>query len=171
MHQRQRVGLDEGAVLDGVDAGGDGHLRRGVAVAVRGDLAPPVMRLLDDGVHLVLRELGRVDGIGEGEDAARGHEFDDVGAVLDLVAHRGAALVGAVADAVQRPLLRHAARGRNRIAVAVAASGADGVNGHEHARPRHEAGVDGIAQADVDVVARADVAHGREARIEGLLRI
>jgi len=130
-----------------------------------------VVRFLGDGVHLLLRQLGRVDRIGQREHAARGHEFDDVGAVLDLVAHRGAALVGAVADAVDRPALRHAARGRDRVAVAVSAGGADGVDGGEDARPRRQPGVDGVAQADVDVVLGADVPHRGEAGLEGLLRV
>ena len=45
----------------------------------------------------------------------------------------------------------------------MAAAGADGVAGDEHARPRHAAGVDGVAQADVDEVIAAEVAHEGEA--------
>ena len=48
-----------------VDAGHHRHLRRGVAVAVRGHFAAPVVRLFDDGVHLILGQLRRIDRIGE----------------------------------------------------------------------------------------------------------
>ncbi len=49
--------------------------------------------------------------------------------------------------------------------VAVAAARAEGVHRDQHARAGDDAGVDGVAQADVDVVARADVAHGGEPAI------
>ena len=48
-------------------------------------------------------------------------------------------------------------------AVAVAAARAEGVDGDQHARAGDDAVGDGVAQPDVDVVARAHVAHGGEA--------
>ena len=60
-------------MLDGVHAGGDRHPRRRVAVAVRRHLASPGVGLGDDGVHLRLGQLGRVDRVGEREHAARRH--------------------------------------------------------------------------------------------------
>jgi hypothetical protein len=129
------------------------------------------MCFFDDGVHLVLRELRGVDGIGEREHAARGHRFDDVGAELDLVAHGGAAFVGAVADSIDRSALGDADRGWNGVGVAMSAGGTDRMNSHEHARSGDVAGGDGVAQADVDVVARAEVAHRGHSGVDGLARV
>src|SRR5207244_2655629 len=47
--------------------------------------------------------------------------------------------------------------------VAVAAGGADGVAGDEHARPDDDAAVDGVAQRRRHEVAAAEIAHRREA--------
>ena len=43
------------------------------------------------------------------------------------------------------------------------AGNADGGPGHEHARADHFALIDGIAQGDVAIAFRADIAHRREA--------
>ena len=152
-------------MLDGVDAGLDGEFGRRVAVAVRRRLASPGVGLLHDGVHLRLRQLRVVHRIAQGEHAARGHELDDGGAVLDLPAHRLAALVGAVADAALDALGGHAV-GRKRIGVRVTAARADGVEGKDHPRPGHGAALDGVVQAEVDELGGAQVADGGEARVE-----
>ena len=100
LHFRQRVVLQKAAVLDRVDPGGDGHLGGAVAVAVRRDLAAPVVRLGDDGIHFFLGQLRIVHRIRQRQHAARGHELDHVGAELDLIAHGGAAFFGTVAHAL-----------------------------------------------------------------------
>ncbi len=64
-HHRERLGLHERSMFDRIDAGLNRHARGGVAVTVRRDLASPVMRFLHDRVHFVLRELRRIDRIGE----------------------------------------------------------------------------------------------------------
>ena len=157
-------------MLDRIDPGGDRHLAGGVAVAVGRRLATPVVRFVDDSVDLGLGHLRRIDGVRQGEYAARRHQLDHVGAVLDLEAHRRAALLGAVADAVDRPLLRHAS-GRERRPVPVAAGRSEGVHRGEHARTGDQPLVDRVAQADVDVVVGAEVAHGGEAGLERLFRV
>ena len=91
--------------------------------------------------------------------------LDDVGAVLHLVAHGGAALVGAVADAFGHAGRAHDVEGKG-IAVGVTTGGADGVIGREDARPHGDARADGVAQADVQVLARAEVTDGGEAGVE-----
>ena len=53
--------VDEGAVLDGVDAGAHRALGGLGAVRVRGRLAAERVRLVDQRVELGLRELRRVD--------------------------------------------------------------------------------------------------------------
>ena len=83
------------------------------------------------------------------EDAARGHELDHPRAILELPAHRRAALLRAVADAALHTGRRNAIR-RKGIEIGMAAAGADGVDGVDHARPGHRAALDGVAQADVE---------------------
>ena len=56
--------------------------------------------------------------------------------------------------------------GREGVVVEVPAGRADAVHRGEHARALGDAGVDGVAQADVDEVVRADVAHRGEAGFE-----
>ena len=53
--------------------------------------------------------------------------------------------------------------------VAMTSAGTQRVNGDEHTWPGNEAGADGVAQTDVDVVARADVADRRKTRHERTL--
>src|SRR5438552_3468271 len=72
-----------------------------------------------------------------------------------------AALLGAAADALDRPERVHAL-GREGVPVRVAARGADDVTGGQHARPFGDPGVDRVAQPDVDEVVGAHVAHGSE---------
>ena len=146
-------------------------MRGDVAVAMRSHLAAPVMRFLDDGVHLLLRKLRRVDRIGQRQNAPGGHEFDEIRSVFDLIAHRGAALTRAIADSLTWPELLNSPRRRDRRSIAVTTGRADGVGGHQHPRTDHPTVVDGVAQTDIDVIARADVAHGGEACFEGLPRI
>jgi hypothetical protein len=135
-------------------------------MAVGGDLAVPGVRLGDDGVHLLLGQLGDVHRIGQGEHAARGHELDEVGAILDLIAHRRAAFRRAVADPLDGAGRLDAVRREGGL-VGVPARRADGVVGDQHARPFRDPGVDGVAQAERHVVDRADVAHGGEAGLQG----
>jgi hypothetical protein len=88
-------------VLDAVDAGLDGGADAVVAVGVGGDLEPGPMGLVGDGDQLLGGVLLRTGRARVGHDAAGRAHLDELGAVLDLVAH-GLAHLG---DAVGDPLL------------------------------------------------------------------
>src|SRR5207248_2130643 len=83
------------------------------------------------------------------QHAAAGGELDDIRTPFHLVARGLAALLGAAADALDRPERVHAL-GREGVPVRVAARGADDVTGGQHARPFGDPGVDRVAQPDVD---------------------
>ena len=87
-------------MLDRVDAGADRDLRPFGAMGMSGRLLAQPVGFVDDGVHLLLRDLRRVHLVGEGEHAAGGADLDDVGAVLDLEAYGVAELVRAARNAV-----------------------------------------------------------------------
>ena len=88
LHEREGFLAQERAVLDRIDPGQDRVARRPVSVAVGGDLLPQAMGLVDQGRHLLGRQLRRIDLVRQREDAAGGAELDHVGAVLHLEPHR-----------------------------------------------------------------------------------
>ena len=133
---------------------------------MRGDGEAPLVRLVDDGLHLLEAHL-LLAGLGiPREHAAGGADLDHPRAVLAQLAHALAALLGAVG--VVLAALRH--RRREVGAVAVAAGGAEGVGGRQDARPRHLALVDGLAKTDVVPRIGAEVADGGEPGLERLRR-
>src|ERR1035437_495742 len=167
-HHVEGLVVEEAAMLDGIDAGADGDFGAARSVGVGGSFAAQGVRFGDDGVEFGLGELGGIDVVGEGEDAAGGAGLDDVGAVLDVVAHGLAGLVRATDDAVgDAGFAAEDVRGEAGGGVAMPAGGAEGVDGDQHARAGNLAGVDGVAQADIDVIAGPHVAHGGEAGHQG----
>ena len=89
--------------------------------------------------------------------AAGGEDLDDVGAGPELLAHGLAHLVGPVGLAAdQLP--------------AVAARDADALARAQHARPGNGPAADGVAHAQLGVVAPAQVAHGGDAGLDRLPR-
>src|SRR5262249_35010438 len=83
-----------------------------------------------------------------------------------------ASLVGAVDDAFAGTgFLAEQVSAVSVGAVAVPTGSADGVNGDKHTRTGHFAIANGIAQADIDVVARADVSDGGDAGHQGDLGV
>ena len=135
-----------------------------------GDSLPEAVRLVDDRVKLRGGELGRVNRIGEREHAAGRHHLDHVGAIFHLRADGGAALVGAVADPFQHAGGLHPID-RKRITIRMAPGSPDAVDGGEDARPRDEPFRDRVAEPDVELVRGAEIADGREARVEELARV
>src|SRR5206468_3813205 len=98
-----------------------------------------------------------------GEHTGGRHDFDPVGAVLDLEADQLADLVRAVGDAgeaVKLEVWREAGE------VVVPAGGPHSERRDQHARSHHVTPVDRVAQGDVDELTRSDVAHCGEARFE-----
>ena len=96
------------------------------------------------------------------QHSARGADFDQVGAVLDVLAH----LVLDRLDAIGHAFALRVVLKRQQIVVAVSARNAQGRPADQHARSRHVAGVNGIAQGNVGKAARAHVADGRKTGFE-----
>ena len=86
-------------MLDGVDAGADGGLDAGRAVGVGGDLHARHVRLVGDGLHLLVGQLLWPGLVAAREDAAGRADLDHLRAVLALAAHLLRPLLGAVDDA------------------------------------------------------------------------
>jgi len=102
-------------------------------------------RRLDAGAQLLLGELFAPGLDGRGEHAAGGHQLDDVGAGLDLLAGGPAHLVGTIGLASELP--------------SVPARHADQFSTHEHPRPGDQSGLNRLLQTKVDPVPAAHVAH------------
>ena len=97
--QSDALVVDQRRVFDGVDAGLDGPLDGLGAVGVGGDLASGLVRSVGGNFEFFQRVLGRARLIALGENSSRGHDLDDIDAVLDLLADGLADLVGTVGDA------------------------------------------------------------------------
>jgi hypothetical protein len=163
LHHPERLLVEERAVLDRVDPGADRGLRALEPVRMRRRLLAQAMGLVDDRVHLGLRDLGRVDLVLQGEHPTRRHHLDDVGAVLHVEAHRVPERIGPGRDPVRDSGLLPEAQVRKAVRVGVAAARPERVGRDEHARPGHRAGGDRVPEAHVDEVVGAEVADGREA--------
>src|SRR6267142_6370065 len=151
--------VDQAGMFDGVDAGADGVLDGLRAVGVRGDLATELVGFFGDGLHFFECVLGCAGLIAFTEDAAGGADLDDIGAVLGGFPDFGASGPGAIGNAFRLVVIF----GREQIVVALAARDAKRRAGSAHSRTFDVAGVDGVAECDVRVTARADVSNGGEA--------
>ena len=92
------------------------------------------------------------------KDSARGADLDEISAVLDGFADLVARGPGAVGYAFRFVVKFR----RKQIVIAVSASNAKRRPGNAHARTVDVARVNAIAQSDIGVTARADVADGGE---------
>ena len=125
-------------MLDGVDAGLGGPENALRAVGVRGHLAAQPVGVGDDGLHLFERVLRGLGIVALGEHAAGGADLDEVGAVLDVLAH----LVLHGGDAVGHAVAHRVIADGQQVVVAVAAGDADERAADLHVRPGNLAGVD-----------------------------
>ena len=172
-HRRDRVVVDEEAVLDAVDAGGDGVADRVGTVGVGRDAQSATVCLVDDRPQFLVRIVLRAGWSGHRHHPARAAHLDQFGAVLDLVAHRFADFVDPVRDAFLDGQVQHVGcEGREHRRVQVPSGGSDGVTGGHHPRPLDPACVDRPAERNVEQVAagldeQAQVAHGGEPRPQG----
>ena len=157
-------------MLDRIDPRSDGDLGRLVAVAVRGGLLFPQVRLVDDRRRFVGSQLGHVDRIAERKHAARDHELDHVGAVLELPADRVAALVGPGADARLDAEGREVKRRGGRL-ICVAAARPDRVFRDQHPRTLGETELDAALQAEVRQVGGGQVSHRRDSAQQRAARV
>ena len=64
LHQLERIGFQERAVLDRIDAGIDRFLRRRVTMAMDRDFLSQPMRFIDQRRHFRRIELRHIDFIG-----------------------------------------------------------------------------------------------------------
>ncbi len=171
-HRGDRLVIDEKAVLDAVDPGGDSVLDRVGAVGVGGDAQPAAVRLVDDRAQLLVRIVLCAWRTRQRHHSARAADLDQLGAVFDLVAHRLANLVDSVGDAFFNRQFQHVRceRGEHRR-VKMPAGRRNGVPGRHYPRPLDPARVDGPAQRDVEQITpgfdeQAEVAHRGETGAE-----
>ena len=164
-HEALIVG--EGAVLDRIDAGLERRIDAVDAMGVGGDAAAEGVSGLDDGAHLVRHHLPVEAARYVRKDAAGGGELDHLGAGRNLLAHRPAAIVGAVAG-VGRAL----AGDLGEVAVeavdaAMAAGDRDAAAGRDDGRAGELAGIDRVAQRGDGARLAAEVADRGEAGEQG----
>ena len=149
-------------MVDGPDPGPDRGVDPLGGMSVRRDLTTPARgfgdRRLDLGVGVLLCRGG--DSLREHRSG--GEDLDEVGAVLEVRAHRFDDLVGSVGEVAHD---RHVDVDRELPRVSRASRRSDVVPRDHHARSRDHSGIDGVSERDVDVgPGRAHVAAGREAR-------
>src|SRR5205085_11227438 len=123
------------------------------ALGVAGAAFAEAVAFGDAGRHLLGR-IVRILGIDARRHHAAGrHDLDQVGAGVDLLAHRLHHLVRPVGDAAG--------------AIAVAAGHADHAPRAAHGRSEEAALVVGVADRELDVVLAAAVAHRGDAAFQG----
>jgi hypothetical protein len=147
LHGGDVVGVDVGAVLDGVDArlGGKEDALR--AMRVRGHLAAQAVRIGHHGLQFLEAVLAGLRIVALGQHAAGGAHLDQIGAVLDVLAHVLLHGGDAVGDAFGGGMVF----GRQEVVVAVAAGDAERRSAHLHVRTRNVARVDVVAQSYIGV--------------------
>ena len=153
-------------MLDRIDAGDHGTTDRLGAVGMGGHAEAVVVRSGDHGLDLGDRHLRVVRAAAFVEDAARGHDLDQVGAVLVVLAHRLPGIGRRIDDAVLRAGVALQVPAEAIARIGVPAGRADRLARAEDARARHHAAVDRVAQGDRGIFAVAEIAHGGEAGLE-----
>jgi hypothetical protein len=133
-------------VLDAVHPGGERVADRAQRMCVDGDGQPEAVGLGDGGGQLLAGELGFVHQRRRGRPAAAGHDLHDVAAAVGPLAHRGA----------QRRDARDGAAEHRAVAV-------DGGDGRARGKDRGQHAGLLVAQPQGEVVAVAEIAHGRHA--------
>ena len=151
-------------VFQAVEAGPECVLDPLGRAAMAGDLAVVVVRLGDDGRHLLEGHAERVmvGGVGRG-GVAGGVGLDPFDAVLDQLAHGPAALVGAVD---QEDQAFHAELEVVGVPVHQSAGATDLAAAGGQARAGDQVFLDRLLEPDVDVVQAAAAAGGRVAAFE-----
>ena len=148
--------VDQAGMLDGVDASVDGVLDGLCAVGVGGDFAAEFVGFGGDGLKFFEGILRRAREIALAENPSGRANLDDVGSVLDDVAHFGAGSPGTIGNAEFFVVIFIG----KQIVVAVAAGDAERRARGAHARAFDVAIVDGVAESDVGETSCADVADG-----------
>ncbi len=163
-HQADAFFIKQAAVLDGVHAGAHGPFDPLGAMSVRCHTAAPHVGFVDQRLHLLQRILRCAHRPLFRQNPGGGDHLDHICSVLDVEPHLLADLIDAVGDAGEVVELQ--IRGEPGY-VGVAAGRADGQTGHLQSRANDLAGIDGLAQGDVDEFDGADVAAGGETGHQG----
>ena len=134
-------------MLDGIDAGAERNLVACGRHRVRGDLAPRTMRLIDDRLHLVEREVRQTAdrSLRRAVVAAVGVDLDPVRAVRDLVPDR---LPASFRSITHLNALRHVQFPRV-AGETVRASRRERFGRHEESRSLNDALVDRALEVDI----------------------
>ena len=162
-HGGDIVGIDVGAVLDGIDAGIGGEEDALRAVGVGGYFAAEAVGIGDQGLELVEAVLAGLRIVALGKHAAGGADLDEIGAVLDILAHLLLHGGDAVGDAFRGGMELEG----KEVVVAMAAGDAQRRSANLHVRAGDIAVVDVIAEGDIGVSGCADIADAGEAGFEG----
>ena len=147
LHQGECVVIEHRTVLNRSYAGPHRCLDALGAVRVCGHRDAVAAGFLDDHPHFGFRELLCSNQFLPAEHAGRRADFDDLGAMLDLIARGVQQSVGAIGDARLRIGLAHARGVAGDIGVA--ASNRQGMAGRDHARAHHKAAINRAHQGDV----------------------
>jgi hypothetical protein len=109
--------------------------------------------------------------VASAEDAAAGHDLDQVRATLVMIAHRGHHFHRAVDHAMkQAQRIERLIRIARVRGIAVTACGTKRLQRNPHARTGDHAGIDGVFQRQVQTVGGADAADGGESFFENAPR-
>ena len=130
--------VDQGGVLDGVDAGQDGPLDALCAMRVGGDLAACGVGGVRGHLQFFEAVLRSAGLIAFAQHPARGEDLDHIDAIFHLGADSLAHLLGAVGDPKVTLFREHHDAGLRRIIVQVAVAAGDGYAwpGSDDARAR-----------------------------------
>src|SRR6185503_5794034 len=98
LHELGALFVEHGAVFNGVDAGADGGFDSRSAFSVGHDFFAGAMSDFNGGCHLGFAQLLYME-VGDGvHHATGGHEFDPVGAVLNVATNDMGDVVDRVGD-------------------------------------------------------------------------
>jgi len=164
LHHVESLVVEEAAVFDGIDASSNGAFGGFRAVGMSSGFAAQGMGFVNDGVEFFLGELRRIHIIGGRKNAAGGADLDHVRAVLVVKADGIASFIRAVNHPFQRArLVAEKALAKTILKIAVATRSTQGMHRDKHAWSRHNTITNGIAQANIEIIAGTDVANGSEA--------
>ena len=158
-HQVERFLIKKRSVLDRIDARANRPFRSLRAMRMRCSFQTQSVRFVHQRVQLGLRQLRCVHRIRQRKHSAGRASFNDRRAIFVRQPHCASRFIRSVHYANFRSRLRSQRAFAVSRFVAVAARRSDGMHRHQHARPRHHATIDRVAQPGVQIISRANVAH------------
>ena len=131
------------------------------------NLAPQAMCVGHDRFQFLLRVRRSLRIVPVRKHAAGGANFDQIGAILDDLAH----LVLHSFHAVRHTFRRIVKFEGQEVLVAVATRDAERRSAYQHSRPRNVTGINGVAQGNVAETLRSHVAYSGEPSLQREARI